>query len=78
MTATAEKLAREVLTLSEEDRSDLTALLLASLEVQADPGEEAAWVAEIERRAADLESGAVRGIPWEEVRATLRGGTDAS
>jgi len=48
-------------------------LLIESLEV---PGEvdldlEAAWAAETERRWREIESGAVKTIPWEEVRAKL-------
>lgn len=38
---------------------------------EPDVGVEAAWAAEIERRAADLESGKVQGIPWEQVRQRL-------
>jgi putative addiction module component (TIGR02574 family) len=32
---------------------------------------EEAWLAEIERRMADLDSGLVQTIPWEELRARL-------
>jgi putative addiction module component (TIGR02574 family) len=32
---------------------------------------EEAWDAEIKRRVEDLESGAVEGIPWPEVRERL-------
>lgn len=31
-----------------------------------------AWLAEIERRSAEIESGAVSTVPWEEVRLQLR------
>jgi putative addiction module component (TIGR02574 family) len=44
---------------------------MESLEVE-DPEEEAAFVAELERRAAEMESGAVKGIPWEELWAELQ------
>jgi Putative addiction module component len=30
-----------------------------------------AWAAELERRAAELESGAVQGIAWEDLRERL-------
>ena len=40
--------------------------------------EEDAWIAEIERRAEEMETGAVEGIPWEELREKLmRGRRDA-
>ena len=34
---------------------------------------EAAWSKEIERRLAEIDSGSVELIPWEEVRAELLG-----
>ena len=57
--------------LSEKDRADLAGLLIESFEGEPDEGVEAAWAAEIERRVAELEAGAVKSIPWEEVRQRL-------
>jgi putative addiction module component (TIGR02574 family) len=54
-----------------KERADLAAELLASLDDAAaeDPTEvEAAWAAEIERRARRVMSGETAGIPWEDVR----------
>lgn len=44
--------------------------LIASLDT--DPGVEAAWAAEVERRNAEIESGAVSPVPGPEVLARLR------
>ena len=41
-------------------------------DVKAQDDVEDAWYREIERRAADLDSGAAETIPWETVRAHLR------
>ena len=57
--------------LPERDRATLAGLLIESLEGEPDPDVEAAWAAEIERRVAELDSGAVKTIPWEEVRQRL-------
>lgn len=57
--------------LSEHDRATLAGLLIESLEGEPDPDVEAAWAAEIERRVAELDAGAVKTIPWEEVRQRL-------
>jgi putative addiction module component (TIGR02574 family) len=38
---------------------------------------EAAWAAEIERRVREIDSGDVKTIPWEEVRAKLYARLDA-
>ena len=57
--------------LSEKDRADLAALLIESLERDADPDVESAWAAEVERRMVQLDSGAVKTVSWEEVRRRL-------
>ena len=62
---------REAAELSAQDRATLAGLLIESLEGEPDPGVEAAWAAEIERRVAELDSGTVKTIPWEEVRQRL-------
>ena len=62
---------RDASDLPERDRATLAGLLIESLEGEPDPGVEAAWAAEIERRVAELDSGAVKSIPWEEVRQRL-------
>ena len=62
---------RDASDLPERDRATLAGLLIESLEGEPDPGVEAAWAAEIERRVAELDSSAVKTIPWEEVRQRL-------
>lgn len=72
MTSRAQDLLREALTLPVNERADVAAELLASLDDAGaeDPAEvEAAWAAEIERRAARVIAGESQGIPWEDVRA---------
>jgi len=64
-------LLREALTLSPDERADVAAELLASLDDEAteDPAAvRAAWAAEIERRAQRVLSGESAGEPWEDVR----------
>ncbi len=70
MISRAQELLREALTLRPEDRADVAAELLASLDdANADTADvEAAWAAEIERRARRVLTGESAGIPWEEVR----------
>lgn len=62
---------KEAADLSESERATLAGLLIESLEGAPDPDVEAAWAAEIARRVADLDSGKVQGIPWEQVRQRL-------
>ena len=67
------QIIRDALELSDSERATLAGLLIESLEVaqDVDPDVEAAWAAEAERRWQEIESGAVKTIPWEEVRAKL-------
>ena len=53
-----------------DERADVAAELLASLDEPTDnPADvEAAWAAEIERRARRVLSGESAGEPWEDVR----------
>jgi putative addiction module component (TIGR02574 family) len=72
MTSRAQELLREVLALPLDERADVAAELLASLDESPaeDPAEvEAAWAREIERRARRVMSGESTGEPWEDVRA---------
>lgn len=70
MSTTLEVLQAQVLSLSKEDRSRLLERLVASLDVDAEAEEE--WEAVAAERDAELESGAVTGIPLEDAMARLR------
>lgn len=65
-------LLEQVLELPEEDRAEFASEILASLDGDPDPGVEAAWAAEIERRASRALLGGSEGVEdWEEVRARI-------
>ena len=64
-------LFRDASELSERDRATLAGLLIESLDAEPESDVEAAWSAEIERRVADIDSGNVKAIPWEDVRRRL-------
>lgn len=70
MTARAEELLREALALPPEERVDVAAELLASLdEAAASIGDiQAEWAAEIEKRADRVLARESSGVPWEDVR----------
>jgi putative addiction module component (TIGR02574 family) len=72
MNSRAQEVLRDALALPLDERANVAAELLASLDEASgeDPAAvEAAWAAEIERRARRVMSGESRGIPWEDVRA---------
>jgi putative addiction module component (TIGR02574 family) len=61
----------DALRLDDEARAELAAELLASLEGPVDPDAERAWDAEIERRIAAIEAGAMPLEPCEHVRRRI-------
>ena len=71
MVTNRDDIFRGALLLDEQDRADLIAALIESLDSEVEEGVEEAWRNEIERRAKELESGAVESIPWEVVRERL-------
>ena len=71
MTRDVTELFREASELPEADRAELAGRLLETLHGEPDAEVEAAWAEEIERRVRQLDSGEVKTIPWEEVRARL-------
>ena len=71
MTKATEEVLAEALRLSPDARAQLAAELLASLDGPTDPDAEMAWLAEIERRVADLEAGRTKLEPWEDVKRRI-------
>lgn len=70
MSSTLEALEAEALRLSAAERARLVERLIASLDI--DPELEEAWAAEVERRNAEIESGAVDLISGPEALAELK------
>ncbi|MFP5284582.1 MAG: addiction module protein [Thermoanaerobaculia bacterium] len=64
-------LLEQVLRLSVNERAEFASEVLASLDGEADPGAEAAWAEEIERRAIRVLSGESQGEDWDEVRERI-------
>jgi len=66
------ELLRDALSLPAEARAALIDSLIESLDVEVDPDAEAAWREEIHRRLQQIDGGAVKTIPWNDARSTLR------
>jgi putative addiction module component (TIGR02574 family) len=71
MARSARQLFDEAMRLDPQERGMLLQLLIDALDDETEEGVEDAWRAEVERRMAELDSGSVEAIPWEEVRARL-------
>ena len=70
MTLTVEVLEAEALSLPMSDRSRLVEKLISSLDTE--PEVETAWAAEVERRHAEIESGAVSLVSGTEALSRLK------
>ena len=71
MARSARDLFDEAMRLEPQERVTLMRLLIEALDADTEADVEDAWRVEIERRMAELDSGSVETIPWEEVRARL-------
>lgn len=72
MPTLVEELSARAKTLPPEDRARLAEELLDSLQETIDADAEAAWEREIERRVVEIESGAAKLVPAEDVHAEAR------
>ncbi|HEY9497574.1 MAG TPA: addiction module protein [Terrimesophilobacter sp.] len=71
MTKSARELFEEAMRLDPKERATLMRLLVDSLDAESEEGAEEVWRAEIERRIAELDSGQIQAVSWEELRARL-------
>jgi putative addiction module component (TIGR02574 family) len=68
MSKRADDLLNSAKRLSTSERAELAAALLTSLDGEPEEDVEAAWAAEIQRRAERVRSGEAKGRPWTEVQ----------
>lgn len=74
MSEEVRKLLEKLLVLSPEERAEIANSLLESLDdaSDVDPAEhDDAWAQELTKRLADIDSGKVTPVPWEEVRERI-------
>ncbi len=64
-----DRVRANALSLPTQERARLAHDLIVSLDEAEDPGAAEAWLAEIERRAREVESGSVSLHDWPAVRA---------
>lgn len=70
-TMPAEKLFEEALKLEPDERARLAKAIIASVEDEAAGGLDSAWLAEIERRAEDIDHGKATFVSWDEARKEI-------
>jgi putative addiction module component (TIGR02574 family) len=62
------QLLDQVLGLSDEEQLELVAALSSAFDERGLRPFDESWLAEIQRRSAEFDSGSVQAIPWAEVR----------
>jgi len=78
MTQGAIQLLQEALRLPENERGELAAMLIESLDPTSEGDVETAWSAEIQQRLQELQTGQVQPIPWPEARRLIMEDNDES
>jgi putative addiction module component (TIGR02574 family) len=74
MSSAAKAILEATLKLDPQERARIAHELIVSLdEGPSEDGVEAAWEQELERRAGEIDSGAVKLEPWSKVRQELDG-----
>jgi putative addiction module component (TIGR02574 family) len=75
MNAAVQDILNTALRLPDQDRAQLAASLLESLDRPFDADAQAAWATEVHRRLAELDTGTVKPVPWDEARFVIAGRT---
>jgi putative addiction module component (TIGR02574 family) len=77
MSSSFDQVLTAALSLPDTERADLVDALLGTLEPDPAAPLDPAWLEEIERRSKEYDEGKVQGIPWDEVRKSLRRGAQS-
>ncbi|MCI0334680.1 MAG: addiction module protein [Planctomycetes bacterium] len=72
MDTQAEQVLQTALGLSPNDRAEIAASLIESLDEETEQDVEAAWADEIKRRLDSIDKGEVELIPWDEALRSMR------
>jgi putative addiction module component (TIGR02574 family) len=75
MTQKVAELLEAALALPEAERAELAELIAATIP-SGSSSLHPAWAAELRRRAAEIDSGQVAPVPWEEVRRQIQAQLD--
>ena len=59
--------------LSPGERALIAHCLISSLESEQDQGVDGAWAALSEKRLSEIETGAVEGVSWQDIKNEVKG-----
>ena len=72
MSAVFKQTIKNIKDLSSAEKALMAHCLISSLESQQDVGVDEAWAQLAKERFSELESGAVKGISWEEIKRKIK------
>ena len=72
MSEASENVFQAAMSLPAEDRFELVEALIAECDQQLKRPFSDAWIAEVQRRSAEIDAGTVTLAPWAEVKARVR------
>lgn len=76
MTAIANNVLQQALTVSSAERAWLAHCLIASIEQQPDESVEAEWLALARQRADQIQKGEAQTVSWDSIKQNIRGRCD--
>lgn len=72
MNAHASQVLQVALNLKEKERAEIAAILMHSLDEDADQAAEEEWDTEIQKRLNEIDSGKVKMLSWQEIEEVLK------
>lgn len=73
MSAKFNRVIEEVKHLSAQERALVAHCLISSLETEQEDGVDMAWAELAEKRYNELLTGAVKSVPWEQIKKEVKG-----
>ncbi|HWL08026.1 MAG TPA: addiction module protein [Planctomicrobium sp.] len=78
MNQTPQQLLDEAMEMPPAERGRLAALLIESLEAEANDDVQQSWSDEISQRLKDIDEGRIQMIPWAKARRLIRGQNESA
>jgi len=73
MSAIMKQVIENIKELSADEKALIAHCLISSLEAKQDDDVEEAWVDLADKRFSELNSGAVQGVSWDEIKKNIKG-----
>ena len=72
MSALFQQVIENIESLSSDEKALVAHCLISSLEVKHDDSVDEAWAKLAKKRCSELESGAIKGVSWDEIKVSIK------